>query len=87
MLSAGADRALNSYFPMPYTHPARITITDEGKLPLNHLYWNIDYRVNAQPLPRTPSTSTQSIGRRNPTTAGPETGMKMETLSLTTVAV
>ena len=44
MLSAGADKALNSYFPMPYAKHARITITDEGKLPLNHLYWNIDYR-------------------------------------------
>src|ERR1700733_8450114 len=31
MLSAGNDRALNSYFPMPYAHHARITITDEGK--------------------------------------------------------
>jgi hypothetical protein len=51
LLSAGNDRALNSYFPMPYGHHARITITNEGKLALHSLYWNIDYRVNAQPLP------------------------------------
>src|SRR5277367_1116904 len=44
MLSAGGDKALNSYFPMPYAHHARITVTDEGKQSVNHLYWNIDYR-------------------------------------------
>ena len=31
MLSAGNDKALNSYFPMPYAHHARITVTNEGK--------------------------------------------------------
>jgi hypothetical protein len=51
LLSAGSDRALNSYFPMPYAHHARITVTNEGKMSLSHLYWNIDYRVNAEPLP------------------------------------
>jgi len=51
MLSAGSDKALNSYFPMPYRKHARITITDEGKMPLSHVYWNIDYRVVAQALP------------------------------------
>ena len=52
VLSAGSDKALNSWFPMPYAKHARITITDEGKQPLNHLYWNIDYRVNKSPLPK-----------------------------------
>src|SRR5271170_5718211 len=52
LLSAGADKALNSYFPMPYAHHARITVTNEGKQTLGHLYWNIDYRVDAQPLPK-----------------------------------
>ncbi len=51
LLSAGGDKALNSYFPMPYARHARITITNEGKQSLTHLYWNIDYRVNAEPLP------------------------------------
>ncbi len=52
MLSAGGDKALNSYFPMPYAHHARITVTNEGKNSVQHLYWNIDYRVDAQPLPK-----------------------------------
>ena len=51
LLSAGYDKALNSYFPMPYAHHARITVTNEGKQALRSLYWNIDYRANAQPLP------------------------------------
>ncbi len=51
VLSVGRDRSLNSYFPMPYAKHARVTITNEGKQSLTHLYWNIDYRMNAQPLP------------------------------------
>lgn len=51
LLSAGNDKALNCYMPMPYAHHARITVTNEGKQALRSLYWNIDYRVNAQPLP------------------------------------
>jgi len=50
VLSAGSDRALNSWFPMPYAKHARITITNEGKEELSNLYWNIDYRVNDKPL-------------------------------------
>jgi hypothetical protein len=54
MLSCGGDKALNSYFPMPYAHHARITVTNEGKNSVQHLYWNIDYRVDAQPLAANP---------------------------------
>ena len=50
LLSAGADKALNSYFPMPYKHHARITVTNEGKQSLNSLYWNIDYRSYPKPM-------------------------------------
>jgi hypothetical protein len=32
MLSAGGDKALNSYFPMPYAHHARMTITNKAFL-------------------------------------------------------
>jgi hypothetical protein len=51
LLSAGYDKALNCYMPMPYGHHARITVTNEGKQTMSHLYWNIDYRVNAESLP------------------------------------
>lgn len=51
VLSCGIDRSLNSWFPMPYGHHARITLTNEGKQALSHVYWNIDYRTDAKPLP------------------------------------
>ncbi len=50
MLSAGGDKALNSYFPMPYGKHARVTITNEGKMALRSLYW-----------PLTPSSSSPPI--------------------------
>ncbi|MDE3103686.1 MAG: DUF2961 domain-containing protein [Acidobacteriota bacterium] len=51
LLSVGASKAMNSFFPMPYQHHARITITNEGKQPVDALYYNIDYRTEAHPLP------------------------------------
>ena len=51
MLSVGSVKALNSFFPMPYQKHARITITNEGKLAISSLYYNIDYRSDLHPLP------------------------------------
>ena len=51
MLSVGSVKSLNSYFPMPFAHHARITVTNEGQQPIGDLYYNIDYRTYAKPLP------------------------------------
>ena len=51
MLSVGSEKSLNSFFPMPFGHHARITVTNEGKQPIGDLYYNIDYRTYAHPLP------------------------------------
>ena len=51
LLSVGNDKALNCFFPMPFEHHARITITNEGKQPINAFYYNIDYRTYSHPLP------------------------------------
>ena len=51
MLSVGNSRALNCFFPMPYRRHARITVTNEGKMPISKLYFNIDYRTQSHPLP------------------------------------
>jgi hypothetical protein len=51
MLSVAPDKALNSFFPMPFQHHARITITNQGSEPIHNLYWNIDYRAYPHPLP------------------------------------
>ena len=51
MLSVGNSNAMNSFFPMPYAHHARITITNRGKESVDSLYYNIDYRKDSHPLP------------------------------------
>src|SRR5580698_6544819 len=52
VLTVSHDRAMNSYFPMPYAHHAKVTITNDGKESLGSLYWNIDYRTDVHPLPK-----------------------------------
>jgi hypothetical protein len=51
VLSVGSDKALNCFFPMPFAKHARITVTNEGERKIDALYFNIDYRAYAQPLP------------------------------------
>ncbi len=51
LLSVGSDKSLNCFFPMPFEHHARITITNEGKEPIGSFYYNIDYRTYSHPLP------------------------------------
>ena len=49
-LSVGSDKALNSYFPMPFQKHARITVTNDGAEKVEAFYFNIDYRAYAKPL-------------------------------------
>jgi len=51
MLSVGNNNSLNCFFPMPFAHHARITVTNEGEQPILALYYNIDYRTYSHPLP------------------------------------
>ena len=50
-LSVGSDKALNSFFPMPFQKRARITVTNEGSRKVDNFYFNIDYRAYGKPLP------------------------------------
>jgi hypothetical protein len=50
-LSVGADKALNSFFVMPYQKHARITVTNDGLDKVDSFYFNIDYRSCSKPLP------------------------------------
>lgn len=43
-LSVGSQKALNCYFPMPFRNSARITITNEGALPVGAFYFNVDWQ-------------------------------------------
>jgi D-arabinan exo alpha-(1,3)/(1,5)-arabinofuranosidase (non-reducing end) len=44
-LNCSSVKALNSYFAMPFRRSARITVTNEGSLPVKAFYSNIDYKL------------------------------------------
>src|SRR5437016_4402235 len=44
-LAIGSDKALNSFFPMPFQRRARITVTNEGQEEVGDFYFNIDCRM------------------------------------------
>lgn len=50
LLVVAQAKALNAYFQMPFETAARITITNEGKVRTNNLYYAIDY-VTVPALP------------------------------------
>jgi hypothetical protein len=50
-LAVGGDKALNSFFPMPFQRHARITLTNEGQQKADAVYWNIDLRAYKSALP------------------------------------
>jgi hypothetical protein len=45
--NASFGRARNSYWPMPFRHSCRITVTNEGKRMLPMFYYHVDYRKYA----------------------------------------
>ena len=51
LLYVGSDKALNSFFPMPFQKHARITVSNEGQQKVAAFYFNLDYRALSQPLP------------------------------------
>jgi hypothetical protein len=74
-LAVGADKALNSFFPMPFQKHAKMTVTNEGKDKVDAYYFNIDYRAYSHPLAAdtlyfhaqyrqcSPCTATQADGK------------------------
>jgi hypothetical protein len=50
-LQVAPDKALNSWFVMPFQKHAHITVTNEGERRVRALYFNIDYRACSKPLP------------------------------------
>ena len=51
MIRASSDgRARNSYWPMPFAKSCRITLTNEGRRPVDHVYYHVDWsKVPALP--------------------------------------
>jgi hypothetical protein len=52
LLSVGSDKALNSFFRMPFQRHARITVSNDGQQKVDAFYFNLDYRAYSQPLPK-----------------------------------
>jgi Protein of unknown function (DUF2961) len=50
-LAVAPEKALNSFFPMPFQKHAHISVTNEGEERVDAFYFNIDYRACAKPLP------------------------------------
>ncbi len=50
-LAVAPDKALNSFFPMPFRKHARVTVTNEGAAEVDAFYFNIDYQALPQALP------------------------------------
>ncbi len=51
-ISIGGIKALNCYWPMPFSKGARLTMTNEGTEPIHACYFNIDYRLDDEPAQR-----------------------------------
>ncbi len=51
LLSVGSDKALNSFFFMPFQKHARITVSNEGRQKVDAFYFNLDYRAYQKALP------------------------------------
>src|SRR5437660_9268996 len=49
-LAVSPDKALNSFFPMPFQKHAHISVTNEGRERVDAFYFNIDYRACAKPF-------------------------------------
>jgi Protein of unknown function (DUF2961) len=52
LLSVAHERALNSFFPMPFQKHALITVSNEGRQMVDAFYFNLDYRSLSRSLPQ-----------------------------------
>src|SRR4051795_7175630 len=43
--------AMNSYFPMPFGSHARVQIRNESDLPIENLFYYVDYELTQEPTP------------------------------------
>jgi len=67
-LAVSPEKALNSFFPMPFQKHAHISVTNEGRDKVDAFYFNIDYRACANPARRGhalfPRTVSPAIARQ-----------------------
>jgi hypothetical protein len=46
-LSVGSQKALNTFFPMPFRKSAEIRVSNEGEMPVTAFYYNFDWEKHA----------------------------------------
>jgi hypothetical protein len=73
LLAVAPIKALNAYFQMPFSSAARLTLTNEGKVRTDNLYFAVDY-VTVPRFPAMSGASMRSIARPLHAKAGPTTG-------------
>jgi hypothetical protein len=69
LFSTGEGRSFNCFIPMPFRKAGRVTLTNETKRPLKHLFYDIDY-VMDKDLPAEALYFHAHWRRSNPTTVG-----------------
>ena len=77
-LAVGADKALNSFFPMPFRKHARITVTNEGAEKIDSLYWNIDWRAYPSSLPHDALYFHAQYRQARPNVAVPDAKLNLD---------
>lgn len=77
-LSVGGDKALNSFFPMPFQKHARITLTNEGGKRAEAVYWNIDMRAYKATLPADTLYFHAQYRQATPNKAFPESKINLD---------
>ena len=85
-LAIGQQKAMNSYWFMPYEKGAKVTIENQGKRPVRAFYYQVDYRAyrdvsrcvgrvalahTARNFPPTDSSRRDKINSRARSTASP----------------
>jgi hypothetical protein len=58
---AVSDRALNSFFPMPFARGARIEIENQGERPINAFYYYVDYESYSPGSASAPPSSVRAV--------------------------
>jgi len=72
-LACSPGRSLNCYFAMPFKRAARLTVTNEGKQPVNSFYSNIDYMLTSLPADSVYfHAQYRQAAPQTPVTAGPD---------------
>ena len=64
--------AMNSFFSMPFGSHARIQIINQSEMPVENLFYHIDYELYDEPIPADMGRFHATWNRENPCKAVPQ---------------